>query len=88
MKETQSAGEHVLRRDSDFRLMLENVLEARQLIPTPLLSMLSQHATTEPASQEGEVVGLGRADAAIAMERTLRMVVNCMFVVDDVLMKG
>ena len=50
-------------------------------MPTPWLSILSQHATTEPALQDEELVGLGRADAAMAMERTLRMVVYCMLLV-------
>ena len=62
---------------------VQNVLEARQLIPTPWLSMLSQHATTEPASQVGDGGGggeLGAADAAMARERTLRMVVYCILV--------
>ena len=43
--------------------------------------MLSQHATTELESQVGEVVGLGRADATMAKERALRMVVNCILLV-------
>ena len=39
--------------------------------------MLSQHATTDPESQLEELVGLGAADATMAMERALRMVANC-----------
>ena len=79
---SQSAGEH-LRIAGDL-LPWSNILEARQLMPTPWLSMLSQHATTEPASQDGGglgELGLGRADTAMAMERTLRMVVNCILLV-------
>ena len=59
-------------------VMFQNVLEARQLMPTPLM-MLSQHATTEPALQD--VVLVGAADAAMTMDRALRMAVYCILVV-------
>ena len=77
--EIQSAGGNTCRWMFDF-FHVQNVLEARQLIPMPLVT-LSQHATTEPALQDEPLVGLGSADAATAMERTLMMVVYCMLLV-------
>lgn len=49
-----------------------------QPMPVPLVAKASQHATTEGALQDPvDAVGLGRAEAAMATERTLRMVWNC-----------
>ncbi len=48
--------------------------------PVPLAAKPSQQATTWGESQVGdEVCGEGRADAAMAMERTLRRVLGCIF---------
>ena len=56
------------------------VLEKMQPRPVPLAAMLEQHPSCWFAVQdEVEVWGLGRADAAMAMERTLSMVLGCIF---------
>lgn len=50
--------------------------------PVPFAAMLEQHPSCWFAVQdEVEVWGLGRADAAMAMERTLSMVLGCILVV-------
>ena len=48
--------------------------------PVPLVEMESQHSTTLGASQDEVVAagaGLGRAEAAMATERTARRVLGC-----------
>lgn len=64
----------------------KDVLEKMQPKPVPLLEMPSQHARTWGELHDGSVAweegtGLGRADAAMATERTLSMVLNCILVV-------
>lgn len=50
--------------------------------PVPLVAMPSQHAKTWVGLQDGVVLcGEGRADAAMAMERTLRMVLGCILMI-------
>ena len=59
----------------------EDVLESMQPKPVPLVATESQHATTEPGVSQDEVVpwGEGRAEAAMAMERRLRRILDCIF---------
>ncbi len=57
-----------------------NALEKMQPRPVPLVAKLSQQAITWGESQVGVVVcGEGRADAAMAMERTVRRDLGCIF---------
>ena len=61
-----------------------NVLDSMQPTPVPFLVIALQHDTTLGELQdEVPVEGLGRADVAMARERTLRMVLNCILVVKE-----
>ena len=70
-----------------MRVSRIDVLEKMQPRPVPLVATLLQHAATCGAPQDealarglGSGAGLGRADAAMATERTLRMVLDCILV--------
>ena len=72
--------------DCTMRVSRIDVLEKMQPRPVPLVVTLLQHAATCGAPQDealargwGSGTGLGRADAAMATERTLRRVLDCIF---------